>query len=771
MADRAIAITQTAQWLEADAIAAAERISKSGIVKKFDRLLADANGTRTLYERRVRSVRGGGSGGGIREWNVTAIQRDFPGTLKGNYSSSLGAPAQNSEVRTQNSENSEVVVNENRLAIRPAPGNAGPRLAHTRNEESGATPALAEAQGLVQQPQATSLCYERVGQLSLLAPPPPAGVLQGEWEVALERWKLIEPLINGDWKRTSFPGKDSYVAWVAKNKGICKATLYLWRSKALEIDLATGLERGPLALVKKVRSDKGSSVKPLLEQHKEELRANWNRGFTARACWRELRRACKAQGASEEAIPSYRACRKFLSNLPIGHRVRGVMGRQEFENEHLPILRLKHDDIPPMGLAVLDHTQLDIAVDYLGRACFPWLTLFLDWHSRYPLGFWLAETPSSYTVAMAARMMFIFFGSPRRVLTDQGRDIRGKYISGDGFERRHKFRTPNWSTSSKEQEATTIRGVFQSAGMEDPWFAKGRHPQTKGVIERFFGTINRDFSRHLFHAFYRGGNTRERGYMVDPLIAAHNARASKGLSSPLPAIQDVGSHLFNWFFEDYANREHEGQGMRGRTPAEAFRPKPPLAGPQVDLLLMKRELRDVRNCAVQILGHFYASDELFAHNGHNGAEVAYDPHGLVFPDLANVIVTCCGQSIRAACTQPLSVTGVDRLEVQKRIAARNRLRKAQEEIAQAADDAAPFALSRRPHPVDAMRTQPKTDVPATAMATPHGIVPVAPADPRYKRPGPQMPAAPRLSRNFACETTEEDADLLAALESEDGGAE
>lgn len=613
----------------------------------------------------------------------------------------------------------------------------------------------------------------RDGQLSLLPLPPPPGVAPARWEVALKRWELVKPLLNGDYKQTLLGGKCDYVKFVAEANRVSERTILGWRARALQTD-AAGNQLRVLGLIDQPRADKGTSKRPLTAEHQIQLRALYNRGYNPRMCWRELRRACKHDGLADDAIPSYRQVLNFCHGLPRGDRKLRLMGQRKFAQDELFYIRLLHDNFAPMELAALDHTQLDDLVDFHGRACFPWLTLFLDWHSRYPLGFWLSETPSSFTVAMASRMMFCFFGAPGEVLTDQGRDIRGAYISGDAFARR-LIRTPNLSEGAADDEAEpsrTWRGVLESAGVRRIRFSQGRHPLTKGCIERFFGTIKHDFCPR-FPESYRGSVKQLRGEVVDPLMREHTRALKSGRPSPLVSIHDYARHLWHWLFGDYVHREHAGQGMRGRTPHEAFAAAAPqlkpIEGPHADLLLLKREPRKVIRGGVEIFCERYegadveSAYELSLHKDHD-TEVLYNPHGALvriagLEDLSAVIVQCrtCNVSVRAHCAHPLSMKDVDQKVLAGRLKLRADVGKLRKRLVEKSEELLREPLTR----VDLSNPpQPASPTPAT----PREIVRVAPADPRYARPASdQRPAAGARKRytTFISDAAEEDAALFA----------
>ena len=132
----------------------------------------------------------------------------------------------------------------------------------------------------------------------------------------------------------------------------------------------------------------------------------------------------------------------------------------------------------PLARACMDHTKLDLFViddeTYLplGR---PWLTLILDEHCRYVLGYYLGfEEPSSVSMTRALRAAIApkdqdadtkcrwdAWGIMDVLVVDQAREFHGKIL---------------------EEGAGRYGITIQYCPRRKPWF--------KGKIERYFGTLN-----------------------------------------------------------------------------------------------------------------------------------------------------------------------------------------------------------------------------------------------------------------------------------------
>jgi len=96
------------------------------------------------------------------------------------------------------------------------------------------------------------------------------------------------------------------------------------------------------------------------------------------------------------------------------------------------------------------------------------LVAFMDDHSRFIVGYGLAAGPSTELVLETMRSAIASFQAPEELLTDNG----PQYVTWRGKSR-----------LSKECEKLGIKQIV----------SKPRHPQTLGKIERFWGTLWREF--------------------------------------------------------------------------------------------------------------------------------------------------------------------------------------------------------------------------------------------------------------------------------------
>ena len=160
-----------------------------------------------------------------------------------------------------------------------------------------------------------------------------------------------------------------------------------------------------------------------------------------------------------------------------------------------------------LDVAIIDDTWLDcFVIDDQHHICVgrPWLTIAIDVRSRYPLGYTLSFTPPSVaTVMMCLRQVvrpkldikrrfpeingdWSAFGVPRTVLVDNAWALTG----------------------------SSFRDACEDSSISIEW-APVRNPQYKGIVERFFRTLNQELIHKLAGAVpFRPHVLKE--YGIDP---------------------------------------------------------------------------------------------------------------------------------------------------------------------------------------------------------------------------------------------------------------
>jgi transposase InsO family protein len=135
-----------------------------------------------------------------------------------------------------------------------------------------------------------------------------------------------------------------------------------------------------------------------------------------------------------------------------------------------------------------------------------YLVAFMDDHSRYIVSYGLHASQSGVFVLEALRAGIASYGTPREVLTDNGT----QYVT--------------WRGKSAFTHECEKRGIKQIV-------SRPRHPQTLGKVERFWGTLWREFlSTIVFHDL---NDARTRiGHFIDHY---NFRRVHSGLKQAVPA--------------------------------------------------------------------------------------------------------------------------------------------------------------------------------------------------------------------------------------------
>ncbi len=161
----------------------------------------------------------------------------------------------------------------------------------------------------------------------------------------------------------------------------------------------------------------------------------------------------------------------------------------------------------PMQLWQSDITQRNIGVHSMRV----YLTIFMDDHSRYIVGWRLHSRQTADLVLDAFKDAMVRFGKPEEVLTDQGR----QYFAWRGK-----------SELEKVLEKENIKHVVSRA----------HHPQTLGKCERFWETLTNEFWTRV-----KPGDLEEARQRLKYFIDHYNhQRPHQGLNGEVPADRFFG---------------------------------------------------------------------------------------------------------------------------------------------------------------------------------------------------------------------------------------
>jgi putative transposase len=249
-----------------------------------------------------------------------------------------------------------------------------------------------------------------------------------------------------------------------------------------------------------------------------------------------------------------------------------------------------------------DHTQADILLvdqfgEVLGR---PWLTIVVDTYSRCIMGIHVgfdppsasvvclalhhAILPKQYSTAYELKSPWGTYGLPQYLYTDGGKDFRSQHL---------------------EQVATELDFVL----------CLRRKPSDGGIVERPFGTFNRDFLSSL--AGYTGSNVTQR---------PKEAEAEACLT-----LTQFEQLLVRYLVDTYNTRLDARMGDQsriGRWETGRIAQLSLLGERELDICLMRRDRRSVyRSGYIQFANLVYQGEHLAAYAGEQ-VVVRYNPRDI-----------------------------------------------------------------------------------------------------------------------------------------------
>lgn len=243
--------------------------------------------------------------------------------------------------------------------------------------------------------------------------------------------------------------------------------------------------------------------------------------------------------------------------------------------------------------AIMDHTWFDCHViddEHLVPVGRPYLTLLMDVRSRYPQAYVIGFTPPSVETALACLRAAVrpkhdlnerhpdvapweVFGAPQTVLVDNGWEFTG----------------------------SSFQDACNDAGIAVTW-APVRTPEYKGIIERFFGTLNRKLIHKLDGAVpFKPHVLRELG--IDPTKEA------------VLLLSDLDELIHQCVVEVYGRTRHSGikaipeQVWKERQYVDGIEYVSDLRG--LDLAMGRVVERTLDRKGIEFNTLTYSSDEVF----------------------------------------------------------------------------------------------------------------------------------------------------------------
>ncbi len=325
-------------------------------------------------------------------------------------------------------------------------------------------------------------------------------------------------------------------------------------------------------------------------------------------CIKQLKIEARARGWN---LPPDRTIRRYLERIPKSTRDYYRKGESYWRQHYQWSVLRDYEEMDPGEVYVADHVQINVAVRHpSGRTTFPWFTGWMDMRSRKILGWTLADMPSANTINLSLKHTIEKYGAPEHVIIDNGRDFSARHFSG-GVSKRFRFKMDEDETA----------GIYKLLGIE-PHFCIPANAQAKN-IERWFWTMEQGFEKAF--QTYRGNNTLNRPENVDRRIKAGKA---------VPEWNEIGCCMGNYVEIYNQDHEHQGHGMKGRTPNEVWNAyfethAQRRVSPSSLRLLMMKSSKPVKvgRFGVRAFEQFYESPKVMDYHGQE-VVYRYDPQDL-----------------------------------------------------------------------------------------------------------------------------------------------
>jgi putative transposase len=293
-----------------------------------------------------------------------------------------------------------------------------------------------------------------------------------EWEVALQRFKAIEPLLNDD-NRTY-----SDVSAQAKECHQHPSTLYRWlrlwhtdhRISSL-VPMKPGSQNGQSRLSAEVEAIIRGTIKDIYLQKQKP---------TVTHIHREILRLCHN---SDLAKPHLHTIRKRVAAISDQELLNCRYGHKAMRDKYEPIKSKFPGANWPLAVIQIDHTPLDLILvddEYRQPVGRPWITLAIDVFSRMVMGF------------------YISFDSPN--ITAVGLCLAHSILPNEDWLVKHCISTswPIWGImgsvhldNAKEFRSKMLLKACQEYNIDIHWRPVAR-PNFGAHIERLLGTFNHE---------------------------------------------------------------------------------------------------------------------------------------------------------------------------------------------------------------------------------------------------------------------------------------
>lgn len=315
----------------------------------------------------------------------------------------------------------------------------------------------------------------------------------------------------------------------------------------------------------------GSSAALISDDYLEYYKSLYLRegGPSSFFCWTAtLGYAKEKENIDVTTFPSYKTFERRLKSLvPEQAIYMARRGTSAWNRKYASYIPRDYSNLKAGSCWVSDHAQIDVAVDFNGTVCFPWVTVFRDVKTSKWLGWFLhSEAPNSDHIFQAFYYGVCSFGIPEDIYLDNGKDYRCKDFAGG---RDQSIKVKHFA----QRENSLMKNIGVNVHFALPYNA-----QTKPV-ERDFLKIKTFLSKGFVG--YRGGKITERPEKLKDEIKNNKIMQF-----------DAFKTLFDDFIENFLNKKSSnGKALQGKCPdelwAEEFTVKKVIARDSLKLFCMR----------------------------------------------------------------------------------------------------------------------------------------------------------------------------------------
>jgi transposase InsO family protein len=432
----------------------------------------------------------------------------------------------------------------------------------------------------------------------------------------------IQKIMPSEWKRRGISRRTA-LEKLAKKSGVTYPTLLGWVHSYNREGIA-GLVPRPHGHQAGTLDEAAQGMAFTLYADRQQ--PSYQQAYEAFALW------CKKQ---DRPAVSYDVFYRFLKSVPPATIDYWRKGSAYIRKNYVPpILRLL-DDLAVNECWMGDATTLDVFCLYPKRPnpVRPTLTAWMDIRSRLVVGFMIAPTVNTNTVALGFRDAVLRYGLPEVIYVDNGREYRNKNWRGQVVSYGHL-------------EAAHIKGRWERLGIL-PMFAWPYNPQSKGQIERWFNTLSHSFLNLL--PGYSGANITARTKRKDQERLSLEIKQGALLSFDELTVA-VGEAI-----KAYNHKAHKALG--GKSPAQIFEEgygQPRLVSERaLDFCLAKQRVVTIKSGGITAreTGVTYISyDPAYIRAIGRKGMLAYDPRDVSQAHLSAIVnkreVYCCAVAPR-----------------------------------------------------------------------------------------------------------------------------